>query len=80
MKWKTDKYGLEVPNSIEDALHIDCENSDTFQDNALTKDVENIGLAFDIISTVKHVPPGWTKAIGNIIFNVKIDLPARLYK
>ena len=33
----------------------------------------NVGISFDLLQQVERAPPGWTKASGHIIFDIKMD-------
>jgi hypothetical protein len=68
------KYGIEIPRTINDALKLDEKNKDTFWRDAINKEMENLKVAFDILPEGKHVPPGFTKASGHIIFDVRMTL------
>ena len=39
----------------------------------ITKEMTNVSIAFAILDEGKKAPPGWTKASGCLVFNVKID-------
>ena len=73
MRKKTHKYGIEIPKSVEDAYRLDRENGNTFWADALSKEMGNVGIAFEILSPGERAPPGWTKASGHTIFDVKMD-------
>ena len=47
-----------MPTFIKDALHIDCNNDNTFWANPLTKEMVNVGVSFAILSTEKRAPHG----------------------
>ena len=70
---KSHKYGIEIPTSIDDAKRIDGENKNTFWTDALRKEMGNVGIAFEIQPQGARPPPGWTRASGHIIWDVKMD-------
>ena len=37
------------------------------------KEMKNVGIAFTILDLGKKASPGWTKAIGHLVFDVKMD-------
>ena len=41
--------------------------------DAITKEMSNVGIAFTILDEGKKAPPGWTKASGHLVFDVKMD-------
>ena len=69
----THKYGIEIPTSIEHAYQIDSKNKNHFWRNAIQKEMTNVGVAFEILSTGKKAPPGWKGASGHLVFDVKMD-------
>lgn len=70
----THKYGIELPTSVAHAHSLDQRNKDDRWAQALKKEMSNVGIAFDIIDAPRHVPPGWTKVTGHLIFDVKMSL------
>ena len=69
----THKYGIEIPNSVQDAIRIDRDNKDTFWQDAINKEMRNVGIAFKILENSEHVPPGYRKSSGHLVFDVKMD-------
>ncbi|KAL7528322.1 hypothetical protein ACHAXR_005938, partial [Thalassiosira sp. AJA248-18] len=69
----THKYGIEVPTSVKHAIEIDRKNGDTFWQDALNKEMTNVGIAFKILEKEEALPPGYKKSSGHIIFDVKMD-------
>ena len=45
----------------------------TLWQDALAKEMGNVCVAFEILSPNTKAPPGWYKASGHIIFDVKMD-------
>jgi len=67
------KYGIEIPSSVEHAYELDRKNGDTFWRDALQKEMKNVGIAFEVLPEGKSAPPGWRKVTGHLIFDVKMD-------
>ena len=67
------KYRLEVPKSVKDAIRIDRANNNTFWQDALRKEMTNVGISFKILENDEVMPVGYTKASGHIIFDVNMD-------
>jgi hypothetical protein len=67
------KYGIELPSSILNAIEIDCRSGNTFCQDALAKEMGNVCVAFEILGQNAKAPPGWHKALGHIVFYVKMD-------
>mmetsp|Transcript_2147 Transcript_2147/g.3294 ORF Transcript_2147/g.3294 Transcript_2147/m.3294 type:complete len:1178 (+) Transcript_2147:1032-4565(+) len=66
------KFGLRVPNTVEEALEIDRERGDTLWQDAINKEMANVRIAFDIKSD-RSAPPGYLLIPHNIIFEIKMD-------
>lgn len=71
------KYGVEMPrpgkDTVQDAIDIDRRNGNTLWQDALKKEMSNLMIAFEILGDGTKAPPGWFKATGHIIFDVKMD-------
>jgi hypothetical protein len=67
------KYEIEVPCSIKEALDFDRRNGNTFWADALTKEMGNVCVAFEILGPNDKPPVGWYKASSHIVFDVKMD-------
>ena len=53
LKVSTRKYGVEVSTS-------DKKNGNTLWDDALTKEMTNVSIAFEILEEGESVPVGWS--------------------
>ena len=67
------KYGIYIPTSIAHAKRIDLKNGKHLWMDAIKKEMTNVGIAFTILDEGKKAPPGWTKASGHLVFDVKMD-------
>ena len=67
------KYGIEIPTSTKHAIQIDRRNHNTDWQDALGKEMKNVGIAFKILEDDEVVPVGYTKSSGHLIFDVKMD-------
>ena len=68
------KYGVEVPTSIEHAYKIDRANKNTLWRDAINKEMGNLKVAFDILCKGQAPPPGYNKASGHLVFDVRMTL------
>ena len=66
------KYGVEVPRSVELAYKLGRKNGNTLWRDAIDKEMTNIGVAFGVLEEGKSAPIGWTKVTGHMIFDVKM--------
>ena len=69
----THKYGIEIPRDMEHAHEIDSRNGNTMWRDALRKEMYNVGVAFEILDEGTHVPHGWKRVTGHLIWEVKMD-------
>ena len=69
----TRKYGIEIPTSIKHAEEIDRVNKNTLWQDALKLEMTNVEVAFKILEDNEHVPPGYRKSSGHIIWDLKMD-------
>eukprot|EP00957_Ditylum_brightwellii_P038274 2893999-Ditylum_brightwellii.AAC.1 len=67
------KYGIEIPTSLPQAYEIDAASNSTFWQDAIRKEMTNIGIAFEVLENDMKTPSGWNMVTGHIIFYVKMD-------
>jgi Reverse transcriptase (RNA-dependent DNA polymerase) len=66
------KFGIKVPNTVEEALQLDKENDNTLWYDALMKETPNVRVAFEEQVDGK-APPGYKKVGLMMIFDIKMD-------
>ena len=69
----THKYGIEISTSWKYAKEIGAWNKNHLWENALAKEIKNMGVVIDVLEDLKNVPVGWTKASGHLIWDAKMD-------
>ena len=67
------KYGIELPHTVERALEIDKETGTTFWRDALEKEMKAVMVAFKILEEGAEYPPGYEKVHCHIVFDIKIN-------
>ena len=72
------KYGIKIPTSITHAKRIDQKNGNTFWTDAIVKEMKNVGITITILDLGKKALPGWTKASGHLVFDVKMDFTRKV--
>ena len=65
---------MAVPRSVKESYALDNKNGNTLWWDALDKEMSNLQVALDILDTDCNPPPGWSKARGHIIFDVRMTL------
>ena len=72
-KKKTHKYGIEIPRDVVHAKELDCINGNTLWMVTLKKEMYNVGVAFEILEDGSKAPSGWTKVMGHLVWDMKMD-------
>jgi len=67
------KYGIELPKTVERALEIDKENGNTLWQDALAKEMKAVGKAFDFLNDGDPDPVGHKKISVHIVMDIKQD-------
>ena len=73
VKKKTHKYGIEIPRNLEHAMELDRLSPHPYWQEALNKEMYNVGVAFEIKDEGVPAPKGWSKVTGHIVWDVKMD-------
>ena len=58
----THKYGIEFPPTVAEALKLDEINGNNLWRDAIQKEMDNVKIAFDILSDDQELPSGYKKA------------------
>ena len=51
-------FGIELCTTVDQALTLDAKNGDTLWADAISKEMENVRVAFKILPDRKSVPVG----------------------
>eukprot|EP00804_Cyclotella_cryptica_P009101 CCRYP_003177-RA/>CCRYP_003177-RA protein AED:0.23 eAED:0.23 QI:0/0/0/1/1/1/2/0/629 len=70
---RTHKWGLEVPQLVDDALAIDKRNGNTLWADAIAKEMKNVRVAFKILENGEKTPPGFQFIRCHMIFDIKME-------
>ena len=68
------KFGVEVPNNVKEALALDKKNGNTYWQDAISKEMKNARVAFELLDLDASCPEGYKKITCHLIFDVKMDL------
>jgi len=82
--WRTsEKFGLKLPHSVEEALKIDTENRNSHWRDAIKKELLNVKIAFEIYRDRDITPkmvredskllPGYQEIKYHFVFDIKMD-------
>ena len=69
----THSYGIEIPTSWKHSREIDTKNGNNLWRDAITKEMKNVEVAFDVLENHQNVPFGENKTSRYLIWDVKID-------
>ncbi len=58
---------------------INCKNGNTLWQDALFKEMGNVCVAFEIFGPGMKAPPGWHKASGHLVFDMKMDFTRKAH-
>jgi hypothetical protein len=70
------KFGIIVPNTVEEAYQLDKENGDTYWNDSIKKEMDSVNKygTFRIMDDDERMPPGYQEITCHMIFTVKFDL------
>jgi len=68
------KYGIKIPDTIDEAYALDRINGNTLWADAMQKEMTNVYVAFDVLAEgIAPPPPGYKKIPLRMIFDIKMD-------
>jgi len=70
---RTHKFGIKVPQTVEEALQIDVDTKTTFWHDTIKKEMINNRAAFKFLEEDENVPVGYKWIRCHMIFDVKMD-------
>ena len=56
---RTQKFGIDVPKTVKEALALDLKNGNTFWADAIAKEMKDVKVAFKILDGDETVPNGF---------------------
>ena len=68
------KFGVEVPNTVQEAYALDKANGNTLWHDAINKELKNVLVAFRLLEEGEQLPVGSKQIPYHIIFDVKFNL------
>jgi hypothetical protein len=73
LKRNHNKFGIELPKTVEEALEIDRLNNTTFWGDAIKKEMQNVRIAFDILEDGSLPPQDYQFVRCHMVFDVKME-------
>ena len=68
------KFGIVIPTTVREALELDKANGNTYWQDAISKEYEDVKIAFKLLEEGEKVPPAYQEITCHLIFEVKFDL------
>ena len=53
---RSHKFGIELPKIVEEALTLDARNGNTLWADAISKEMEHVRVAFEVLPDGKSIP------------------------
>jgi hypothetical protein len=69
----TQKYGIELPKTVQEALEIDRKTGTDFWAKAIRKEMQAVAKAFQILGEDAADPVGYTPIEVHMVFDIKPD-------
>jgi hypothetical protein len=70
---RTHKFGIQLPQTVDEALAIDRATKTTYWHDAIQKEMRNVKVAFKFLDPEERVPVGYKWIRCHLIFDVKMD-------
>ena len=70
---KTHKFGIEMPKTVKEAAELDAKNGDTNWMDAISKEMTNVRVSFDVMKDRDSAPIGHKQINCHLIYDVKMD-------
>jgi Reverse transcriptase (RNA-dependent DNA polymerase) len=67
------KYGIELPKTVKQALEIDEETGTTFWKDSIWKEMKAVGKAFQLLDEGAPDPVAHTRINVHMVFDIKAD-------
>ena len=70
---KSNKFGIELPKNAKQAYALDASNDNTLWADAISKEMENVRVALEVLPDGKSVPIGHHFVGCHTVFNIKME-------
>ncbi|KAL7523565.1 hypothetical protein ACHAXR_000992, partial [Thalassiosira sp. AJA248-18] len=70
---RNQKFGIELPKTVKEALDLDQKNGNTLWADAIAKEMKVVRIAFDILPDGSTVPKGYEFMKCHLIFDIKME-------
>ena len=70
VKIKNNKYGIAIPQTMEEAYAIDKANNDTVSKDAINKEMNQMSVSFDILEENQRPSPNHKHVRLHLILSI----------
>jgi hypothetical protein len=70
---RTHKFGIQVPKTWDEAVKLDEGNDNTLWQDAISKEMNNVRIAFKVLNGEEAIPPTYQEIRCHMIFDVKME-------
>ena len=68
----THKHGVDMLTSVSQAKKLDEKNRKTLWMNAISQEIENLNVFFDVLEDEANITIGHNKASGHLVFDTRM--------
>jgi hypothetical protein len=68
---RTHKFGIEIPETVQEALALDKKNGNTLWADTISKEIKNVQVAFKILPDGQPARIGHQKIPCHMVFDIK---------
>jgi hypothetical protein len=69
----THKLGIQVPKTWDEAVKLDEGNGNTLWKDRISKDMNNVCIAFKVLNGEEAIPPTYPEIRCHMMFDVKME-------
>ena len=70
---KNIKFGIRVPQTVNEAMRIDEENGNHLWRDGIAKEIDGVIIAFKLIDDGEKPPPTYQEIRCHMIFDIKME-------
>ena len=67
------KFGIRIPKSYQEAVELDRDNGNTLWQDAISKEMAAVRVAFAVLDDDTKIPPGYQEIACHLVFDVKME-------
>ena len=67
------KFGIELPRSYDDCVHLDQQNNNTLWQDAVQEEMSKVQIAFQPLADGESIPPMYQMIHCHMVYDVKME-------